>query len=770
MADVFISYSDTDRAFVTDLHSALKKISRDTWIDWISIPIGDDWRNAIFEGIDAADNFVFVVSSRSLSSPMCMEELAYASANSKRVISVLYEKPTAPLPQVLEPFQAIRFFQDGFDKTFARLVETIDTDPEWERMHSRVLTRAKEWQHGGSVLRDSDLRRAEAWSLTSPGDPARSPTELEMRFIDASRQAERKRLQLSAAVAIIASIILLVLAVSWYEQRNLAQARERQAEEASQREGIARHEAEIQRGEAQANADEASRQRNVAEERRVEAERQRRAALARQLAAQAESLIKDQPDLSALLSVESIRRRHFLENDHSLRRVLPFVGRLHPTQPPNPPGLAVVGKAEYSVAGGLVSGIDYLILLNPELRKQFLEIDHGPGTGSFSDVASYRGREAIEVALSADGKYVATGSLDGNLRVFETETGRQVSNFMTGASVGTLAMSPSGKYMASGGSDSTMRLFELPAGTLLSQFKIDNSGPTVKATFSPDAFSPDDLFLPVAPFRGKLVKLISTASGGATQHFTFNAEVDATAVSPGGGELAVLAGTTLSVVTIPRMKEKWHRSLPDSGCCGRLNVSPDGRYLALTAARGEVHIFELEHGKEALQFRRFDRTGVMVPGWPLLPAFSPAGRYIAIANQLEESLSVVDLNTGREVGTLLEEDIFEVQLLTGPSKQFIMGVSRLPPEVHKGLGPIAGFAFSADGRYLEVAYRFSSHGTPGTGKGYSDDNETLVAKYAVHVEDLVPEVCSRVPRNLTRAEWKQYMGDEPYQKTCPSLP
>src|SRR5580700_6435262 len=275
MADVFISHSDTDRAFVTDLHSALQKISRDTWIDWISIPIGDNWRNAIFEGIDAAENFVFIVSPRSLSSPMCMEELVYASANSKRVISVLYEKPTAPLPPVLEPFQAIRFFQDGFDKTFARLVEAIDTDPEWEKVHSHVLTRAKEWQHGGSVLRDSDLRRAEDWSLTSRGNPARSPTELEMRFIDASRQAERKRLQLYAAVAIITSVFLLALTASWYEQRNLAQARERQAEEAGLREGIARRDAEIQRSESQANADEASRQRNVAEERRLEAERQR---------------------------------------------------------------------------------------------------------------------------------------------------------------------------------------------------------------------------------------------------------------------------------------------------------------------------------------------------------------------------------------------------------------------------------------------------------------------------------------------------------------
>lgn len=28
----------------------------------------------------------------------------------------------------------------------------------------------------------------------------------------------------------------------------------------------------------------------------------------------------------------------------------------------------------------------------------------------------------------------------------------------------------------------------------------------------------------------------------------------------------------------------------------------------------------------------------------------------------------------------------------------------------------------------------------------------------------------RLPRNLTHAEWTQYLGDEPYRATCPNLP
>jgi hypothetical protein len=35
---------------------------------------------------------------------------------------------------------------------------------------------------------------------------------------------------------------------------------------------------------------------------------------------------------------------------------------------------------------------------------------------------------------------------------------------------------------------------------------------------------------------------------------------------------------------------------------------------------------------------------------------------------------------------------------------------------------------------------------------------------------LIADACSRLPRNLTRLEWRQYLGDEPYRSTCPNLP
>jgi hypothetical protein len=52
MSEVFISYARKDQGFVRDLHAALKKLNRDTWIDWGSIPDSAEWRAEIFAGID----------------------------------------------------------------------------------------------------------------------------------------------------------------------------------------------------------------------------------------------------------------------------------------------------------------------------------------------------------------------------------------------------------------------------------------------------------------------------------------------------------------------------------------------------------------------------------------------------------------------------------------------------------------------------------------------------------------------------------------------
>ena len=192
MADVFISYSRKDRDFVRDLHEALAERQRDTWVDWEDIPLTAEWLAEIFAGIEGADAFVFVISPDSAASEVCRQELAHAVEHNKRLVPVVRRDVKAEaVPPPLGSYNWI-FFREGddFDEAFRSLVKAIDTDLDWVRAHTRLLTRAIEWdgrkRDASFVLRGSDLRAAEEWQARAASKEPK-PTALQTEYVLASR-------------------------------------------------------------------------------------------------------------------------------------------------------------------------------------------------------------------------------------------------------------------------------------------------------------------------------------------------------------------------------------------------------------------------------------------------------------------------------------------------------------------------------------------------------------------------------------------------------
>jgi hypothetical protein len=49
------------------------------------------------------------------------------------------------------------------------------------------------------------------------------------------------------------------------------------------------------------------------------------------------------------------------------------------------------------------------------------------------------------------------------------------------------------------------------------------------------------------------------------------------------------------------------------------------------------------------------------------------------------------------------------------------------------------------------------------------DANGLVQFWPMRPEAWADQACQIANRNLTEAEWQQFMGDEPYRETCPWL-
>lgn len=196
--DIFISYSRRDKDFVRQLWEALTQVNQDVWVDWDDIPPAEDWRQEIYRGIEAAHNFVFVLSPHSTASTVCGEELAYAIKHGKRLVPIVYQKVEDN--QVNPELAKINyiFFDDSanFESALQKLIHAIEIDLNYVRAHTRLLVDAREWDNTGRdssfLLRGSELEKAQQW-LAEGTSKEPQPTALQREYIDTSQVTETER-------------------------------------------------------------------------------------------------------------------------------------------------------------------------------------------------------------------------------------------------------------------------------------------------------------------------------------------------------------------------------------------------------------------------------------------------------------------------------------------------------------------------------------------------------------------------------------------------
>ncbi|MFN8381795.1 MAG: TIR domain-containing protein [Anaerolineales bacterium] len=226
---VFISYSRKNKEFVQSLHAALKSEGFDIWVDWEGIPPSADWMAEISAAIEGADAFIFVLSPDSLASKVCGDELELGIKYNKRLVPVLYrdpEKGTAMHEKLAATNWIYLREQDNFSVNFPKVVESITTDLDWVKQHTRLLQRAREWDQkkrdSGFLLDGTELEESEHWMTESAGDEKRNALPLQAEYISTSRKiaVQRQRnLMIGIAIALVVSIMLGVYALF---QRNVA--------------------------------------------------------------------------------------------------------------------------------------------------------------------------------------------------------------------------------------------------------------------------------------------------------------------------------------------------------------------------------------------------------------------------------------------------------------------------------------------------------------------------------------------------------------------
>jgi WD40 repeat protein len=201
--ELFISYSRRDKAFVEDLCRRLKVNNINLWVDWENIPVASPWREELKEGIKNSDNFLFIMSSESVGSKYCRDEIGQAAGHKKRVITIVLRRDY-DRQQVHEAVKERNWlYYDSYsslDALLPNLLGVIKKDEKYVKAHTNLLLQAIEWdeqkRNEEFLLRGSKLRDAIAW-LAQGDDTEKEPkpTQLQREFIQASKK-NRNRMRL----------------------------------------------------------------------------------------------------------------------------------------------------------------------------------------------------------------------------------------------------------------------------------------------------------------------------------------------------------------------------------------------------------------------------------------------------------------------------------------------------------------------------------------------------------------------------------------------
>jgi WD40 repeat protein len=417
----------------------------------------------------------------------------------------------------------------------------------------------------------------------------------------------------------------------------------------------------------------------------------------------------DRLDVGTLLAVEAWRTAKTARTEealHALLAISPWSDE-HVSVEYVVGAIGFTSDARYVVASG---GIDGTLVWDRRAGEITVRIAHG-GTGAADEWKDRRGsmlhRGPFVLAVSDAGPIFATAGPDETAAVWDAPTGAEVARLAHEDVVTAVAFAPGGDALATVTESGIVRLWDVAERRELWRAEHDAAaywvGVSPRGTYVASVAG-DGVARVWNREDGALVASIAT--GGVAEAGAFGADDGLFAVH--GAELPAIV-------------------LWDMRAAARVRELP----VASNDAAGVV----------------FGRDGTLVSGdtdgrlaWWDDAADAPF-RTVTV----DDYVVAMDASSdGARVATAASDDIARVFETASGRELRQMPYSNW----------LTAVALSADGRWLASA-------------GQEIDTGFVIEVTEVRPEDPVAAACARVQRNLTRAEWSEYVGgSRPYRETC----
>ncbi len=245
----------------------------------------------------------------------------------------------------------------------------------------------------------------------------------------------------------------------------------------------------------------------------------------------------------------------------------------------------------------------------------------------------------ISVSYSPDGQTLASGSFNGSIKVWDIETGAEITT-LTGHQgwISGVSYSPDGKTLASSSRDGSIKLWDVEMGVEITTLT-GNQGSIRSLRYTPDGKT-----LASGGKDGSL-KVWDVETGAEITTFTGHQEwVNSISYSPdektlasGGDDKTIKVWDAETGVVITTLTGH-------QGSVYSISYSPDGKTLASGSQDGSIKVWDIETGAEiaTLTGHQGAVRGV---------SYSPDGKTLASGSD-DETLKLWDVDMGQEITTL----------------------------------------------------------------------------------------------------------------------
>jgi WD40 repeat protein len=264
-------------------------------------------------------------------------------------------------------------------------------------------------------------------------------------------------------------------------------------------------------------------------------------------------------------------------------------------------------------------------------------------TSPWTCVGSFQKHSDVvtSIAISPDGKVLATGSYDRTVVLWQLSTGRVLKTLQGHFDrVYCVAISPDNKLVASGSGDKNVKLWKLSSGEEIRTCGGWFGGHTERVLSV--AFSPNKRKL-LSGSADRTVKLWQVSTGREIRTLKgYSAAVLAIAISP-DGKIFASAGSE-KALRIREINGRLIRSIRASSGILAATFSPDGKWIATGGFDKTIALWDWEKGEKigTLSGHR-DRVCAV--------AFSPDGKTLA-SGSWDSQIKLWDWENGKEICTL----------------------------------------------------------------------------------------------------------------------